>query len=181
MRTVKVEDLSVEKFLAFGYYADCFAPSNEKFVLGTGGAIEFFRDMVQQDLGGVSIASFSALRVATRELRIDVTEYHTKTAEAALPLDNDILMHVGPATLPGRGVPLDKIRVFRVPCGTLVVLRPGVWHHAPFAANDDPANMLIVLPERIYATDCEVVELPATDQIRIENTASSVKFQSQKP
>jgi len=171
MRTVKVEELSVAKFLPFGYYENYLASTREKFVLGIGGAIEFFPDLVQQDLGGVSIASFSALRVAPRELRIDVTEYHTKAAEVILPLDSDLLMHVGPATLPGRGVPLDKIRVFRVPRGTLVALRPGVWHHAPFTVNNDVANMLIVLPERIYATDCEVAELSVADQIRIEMTA----------
>ena len=168
MRTVNVEELSVEKFLPFGYYAACLDPTHEKFVLGNGGVIEFFPDMVQQDLGGVSIASFSSLRVAPRELLIDITEYHTKAAEMVLPLDGDVLMHVGPPTVPGRGVPLDKIRVFRVPRGTLVVLRPGVWHHAPFTVNNDPINMLIVLPERIYATDCEVMELPVADHIRID-------------
>ena len=170
MRIVKVEELNVEKFLPFGYYADYLVSTREKFVLGIGGAIEFFPDMVQQDLGGVSMASFSALRVAPRELRIDITEYHTQVAEVVLPLDGDVLMHVGPPTVPGRGVPLDKIRVFRVPRGTLVALRPGVWHHAPFTVNNDPVNMLIVLPERIYATDCEVTELPAVDQIKIEKT-----------
>jgi ureidoglycolate lyase len=170
VKTVKAEELSVEKFMPFGFYADCLAPTREKFALGIGGAIEFFPDMVQQDLGGVSVASYSSLRVAPRELCIDITEYHTKVAEVVLPLDGDVLMHVGPPSLPGRGVPLDKIRVFRVPRGTLVALRRGVWHHAPFTVNKSPVNMLIVLPERIYATDCEVTELPAADQIQIEQS-----------
>lgn len=168
MRTVKVEPLTVESFLPFGFFETCITPAREKFVLGIGGAVEFYPDMVQQDLGGVSIASYSSLRVAPREFRIDITEYHTKAAEVLLPLDGDILMHVAPPSPPKAAVPLDKIKVFRVPCGTLVTMRPGVWHHAPFTLTDKPVNMLIVLPERIYATDCVVVELSAADQIKID-------------
>jgi len=165
MKTVKVEELSVEKFLPFGFYANLINPDTE--TLGAA-PIEFFRDMVQQDLGGVSIASFSTLRVGNRERVIDVTEYHTVTGEGILPLDNDVLIHVGPATAPDAGVPLDRIRVFRVPRGTIVVLRPGVWHHAPFTVSGNPANILVVLPERIYANDCKVVELEEADRIKIE-------------
>jgi ureidoglycolate lyase len=165
MRIVKVEELSAEQFLPFGFYARLVDPDTER--LGSA-PIEFFRDMVQQDLGGISIASFSTCRIEKRDLAIDVTEYHSSCGEGILPLDNDILIHVGPATPPGSGVPLDKIRVFRVPKGTMVVLRPGTWHHAPFTVNDDPANTLIVLPERTYANDCEVFELEEADRIRIE-------------
>ncbi len=165
MRTVKIEELSVEKFLPFGFYANLINPDAEKM-----GAvpIEFFRDMVQQDLGTASVASFSTCRVEKRPLVIDVTEYHTATGEALLPLDHDVLIHVGPATPPGAGVPLEKLRVFRVPKGTVVVLRPGVWHHAPFTVNDDPANVLVVLPERTYANDCKVFTLEEADRIIIE-------------
>jgi len=165
MRTVKVEDLSVEEFLPFGFYANLIDPEAEKIGAAP---IEFFRDMVQQDLGGASIASFSTCRVEKRDPTIDVAECHSLSGEGILPLDNDVLIHVGPATPPDSGVPLDKIRVFRVPKGTMVVLRPGTWHHAPFTVNDDPANVLIVLPERTYANDCEVLELEEADKIRIE-------------
>lgn len=165
MRTVKVQELTPQAFLPFGFYGPLCDPSSEKI-----GAppIEFFRDIVQQDLGGASIVSFSTCRVEGRDPVINVSEYHTRTGEGILPLDNDILIHVAPATPPAAGVPLDKICVFRVPRGTMVVLRPGVWHHAPFALNDRPANVLIVLPERTYANDCVVVGLKEADQIRIE-------------
>ena len=71
------------------------------------------------------------------------------------------------ATPPGAPVPLDRFRAFRVPKGTMVCLRPGVWHHAPFAVGGGPANVLIALPERTYANDCTVVELAEDEQIRI--------------
>jgi ureidoglycolate lyase len=165
MKTVKVEALSVESFQPFGFFAQMLDPKTEK--LGCP-PIEFYRDMVQMDLGGAAIASFSVCRVEKRELVIDETEYHNRTGEGILPLDNDILCHVAPATPPGCPAPVDKIRVFRVPKGTVVVLRPGVWHHAPFVLNGKPANVLIVLPERIYANDCIVVKLKPAERIRIK-------------
>lgn len=164
MRTLKVEKLDVEKFLPFGFYGNLINPDADK--LGAR-PIEFFRDMVQQDLCCASKVSFSTCRVEKRDFVIDVSEYHTCTGEGILPLDNDILIHVGPAAARDSGVPLDKIRVFKIPKGTMVVIRPGVWHHAPFTLKDSPANVLIVLPERTYANDCRVFKLAKGDRIRI--------------
>ena len=164
MRKEKIRKLTVEEFLPYGTYANLINPSSEK--LGAP-PIEFFRDMVQQNLGTVNFASFSTCRVEKREMVVDVSEYHTHTAEGILPIDNDILIHVAPATPPDAPVPADKIAVFRIPKGTMVVLRPGVWHHAPFTVNDSPANVLIVLPERAYANDCKVVQLEENEKIRI--------------
>ena len=164
MSPVKVRNLNVEAFLPFGFYASLIDPATERI-----GAppVEFYRDMVQQDLGGAAIASFSVCRVEPRPPVIDVTEYHTRTAEGILPLDSDVLIHVGPATPPGEAPPLDRFQVFRVPRGTMVVLRPGVWHHAPFTTSADPANVLIVLPERAYANDCVVVTLEEGQRLDI--------------
>jgi ureidoglycolate lyase len=163
MRTIKVEDLSAEAFSPFGSFARLIDPGSEKI-----GAppVEFFRDAVQQDLGSGPIVSFSTCRVEKRPPVIDVSEYHSRCGEGIMPLDNDALIHVAPAT-PDSAVPLDKVRVFRVPKGTMVTLRPGVWHHAPFTVNDQPANVLIILPERTYANDCVVVELEEKQRIGI--------------
>ena len=109
---------------------------------------------------------FSVCRVCERPPVIDVTEYHNLTGEGVLPLDADALIHVAPAGVEGPP-PLDKVEAFRVPKGTFVSLNPGVWHHAPFAHNADVANVLIVLPERTYATDCHVTELEPAEQIEI--------------
>ena len=165
MRKAKVEELGVESFLPFGSYANLIDPDAEK--LGAP-PIEFFRDMLVQDLGGASSASFSTCRVEKRDPVIDVTEYHSSCGEGMLPLDSDVLIHVGPASPADGTVPLDKIKIFRVPKGTMVVVRPGVWHHAPFVVDGDAANVLIVLPERTYANDCIVVELSEADRIGVE-------------
>ena len=114
------------------------------------------------------MASFSTCRVEKRDPVIDVTEYHSTCGEGMLPLDSDVLIHVGPASPSDGTVPLEKIRVFKVPKGTMVVVRPGVWHHAPFVVDGGAANVLIALPERTYANDCIVVELGEADRMTVE-------------
>jgi ureidoglycolate lyase len=162
---VSVEELSVEGFLPFGTFAGHLNPDTAR--LGEP-PVEFFRDMLQLNLGaGQSIASLSTCRLEPRERVIAFSEYHSSTGEVILPLDGDILIHVAPATGPQAGVPVDEIRVFRVPQGTALSLHPGVWHWAPFAVSDAPANVLIVLPERTYANDCVLVEHKPKDQIQI--------------
>jgi ureidoglycolate lyase len=164
MKTAKIEELGLKEFQSFGFYVNHINPITERI---GGPPIEFFRDMVQLDLGSASIGSFSTCRVERRVFVIDVSEYHSSVGEGILPLDNDVIIHVGPATLPDSSVPIEEIRVFRVPKGTLVVLRPGVWHHAPFTVDDKPANVLIVLPERTYANDCHTTKLHGEDRIKI--------------
>lgn len=162
-RSVTVRELSAEAFRHYGSYAQMINPAAPK--LGEA-PVEFFRDMVQLDLGGCTLASFSTCRVQTRPNVVDVTEYHTACGEGILPLDADVLIHVAPAT-GDDDPPLDDLEVFRVPKGTMVVLRPGVWHHAPFAHGSSVANVLIVLPERTYANDCDVVELEESERVHV--------------
>ena len=163
MQNVQIKELSVEAFLPYGRFATMIDPNTEK--LGAP-PVEFYRDMVQQDLGGKDI-SFSICRVEKRDRVIDVSEYHTACTEGILPLDNDVLIHVAPASPNGETIPADRIEVFRVPAGTVAILRPGIWHHAPFTVNDKPANVLIMLPERTYANDCEVYEHPEDEKVTI--------------
>jgi ureidoglycolate lyase len=164
MKTVAVKELSAEGFLPYGTYANFINPTTEK--LGAS-PIQFFRDMLQASFGLDALPSFSTLRVEKRERIIDVSEYHDRTYEAILPLDNDVLMHVAPAGGRDGRVPVEKIEVFRLPRGTMAVLRPGVWHHAPFTANDQPANILIVLPERLYANDCTAIDIPEGEKLLV--------------
>ncbi|MGQ9630569.1 MAG: ureidoglycolate lyase [bacterium] len=164
MRKAKIERLTRDAFAPFGCFANLIDPKWDK--IGEK-PVEFYRDMVQLDLGGATSASFSVCRVEKRPEVVDVTEFHTSTGEAILPLDNDILIHVAPAT-PKGVVPHKDIRIFAVPRGTVVVLKPGVWHHAPILDGGEAANVLIVLPERTYANDCEVVELKEQERVAVE-------------
>jgi ureidoglycolate lyase len=165
MKKVKIEELGVEKFMAFGTYADMVNPCGEKIGASP---ITFYRDMVQGDFGNCSSSvSFSVCKVEKRPLVVDVSEYHSSCAEGCMALDNDMLIHVASATPAGASFPADKARIFRVPQGTMVVIRPGVWHHAPFTPDNRPVNTLVVLPERTYANDCVVKELAKPDMLQI--------------
>ena len=84
-----------------------------------------------------------------------------------MAIDGDMVIHVGPAT-PKDVIPLEEIEAFRIPKGTFVSLRPGVWHGGPFTTTDKPVSVLIVLPERTYANDCEGHKLDEKDYIEIE-------------
>ena len=164
MKNLTIKELTKETFEKYGRYGNLINPDTEK--LGAE-PIEFYRDMVRLDLGHKTTALFSTCRVCKRPPVVDVTEFHNFTDEGILPLDADILIHVAPAT-PQGAPPLDKVEIFRIPKGTFVTLYPGVWHHAPFAHNAEVANVLIVLPERTYETDCHVTELGPDEQRQFE-------------
>ena len=54
-----------------------------------------------------------------------------------------------------------------MPRGTICCLRPGVWHHAPYAFSTDVVNCLVALPERTYMNDCKVFQFPADKHMKI--------------
>jgi ureidoglycolate lyase len=160
MKTIKAQDLTAAAFRKYGDFAKMVEPDGEKFGI-------FWRDQVQQELGSHTV-SYSTCRVEPRPFVIQAAEYHSRCGEGILPLDSDVYIHVGPATPNGAPAPSDRFEVFRVPQGTMVTLRPGIWHMAPFAAGDKPANVLIVLPERTYANDCVVNRLTEDQFVQFE-------------
>ena len=170
MKEIKIKELSLESFASYGSYANMLNP--ECLKLGQK-PIEFFRDMVRLNLGSYTIASFSICRVENRPLVVDISEFHSSCGEGNLPLDADILIHVAPASRNGE-FPADSIEIFRVPKGTMISLNPGVWHHAPFAADCDYANVLIVLPERTYANDCTVYQIPEDKRIVVQPARQNI-------
>ncbi len=163
MRTVAYEKLSADAFAPFGSYAVMINPTTERI-----GAepIEFFRDMVQSSLGTSTAVSFGVCRVGTRPYVIDVSEYHDGCCETLMPIDGDVLIHVAPAVAAAQ-FPFESARVFHVPQGTLVCLRPGVWHHGPYTLAKSPVNCLVALPERTYMIDCKTYEFPRAQRIAI--------------
>ncbi len=163
MKDIRYKKLSLEGFAKFGTYANMINPVGPK--LGAE-PIEFFRDMVQSQLGAIPVASFGVCRVVKRPFVMDVSEYHDSCCEIALPLDGDVLMHVAPA-MPEKEFPFDMAEVFLVPQGTICCLRPGVWHHAPFALRTEVVNILVALPERTYFNDSKVYAFPADKNMRV--------------
>jgi len=162
-KKVRVKELTYEAFRIYGSFAKMLEPKGLK--LG-GGPIEFFPDLGILNLGQTMAVGFSGLTIKKREYIITDLECHMYTGEGTIPLNGDILMHVAPGT-PKEMIPLDQIEVFRVPKGTLVTLRPGVWHSAPYTDNTDSVNVVVILPERTYVNDAYFYHIPDENQIRI--------------
>ncbi len=164
MRTIGVQELSPIGFKPYGTYSDMLRPQGPVF---THGAEGFYRDMETMTLGPSNAPAFAINYTVERDKVIEFMEYHTATGEGILPLDGDILIYVAPAT--GKeALPVEQLEVYRIPKGTLAVLKPGVWHGTPFTYKCQTANVLIVLPERAYANDCETIFLADNQKVQIE-------------
>lgn len=157
---LKVKPLADEAFGQFGTFASLAPPTTTP--LSQDAATAFWPDCTSlHNVGPVATGSLSVgvCQVKWRPLKITVCEYHTWASEYILPIDGDIYLHLGPPTADDK-IPVDDLEVFFVPRGTAVVLKPGVWHHAPFATRqEETVNVQILLPPRTYANDCIVREL----------------------
>ena len=164
MIKLKYKELSREEFKIFGFFIDMADPEGIKF---GNEDFQFYRDLMQQNLGQARTASFSMCHLKKQEsLVIKSSEYHNYCEEAIMPLDGDILMAFGPA-VPDDIVPVEQFELFRIPKNTLVSINCGVWHHIPFTFKCDSVNILVVLPERTYKNDCHIIEIPEYKWIRV--------------
>ena len=92
-------------------------------------------------------------------------EYHTTTWEMILPMDDDMILHVAPASA---GTPVTHLaKAFLVPKHTLVKMNAAIWHLAPLPASKEQLTAMIILPECTYANDCTVVDLKPEEQFEI--------------
>ena len=161
MRKLTVKKLDREAFRPYGDFVSLLRPAE---FYGDAPSV-FTPDMLQLPLAQHDLASFSICRVAQRPNVVDTSEYHSAAWEGNLPLDGDVVLHLAPAN---RGkIDADAFEAFLVPKGTLVILKPGVWHFAPYAVEGE-VSTLVVLPERTYANDCVVVKHAPDEQFEIE-------------
>lgn len=157
---LSIQQLSHAAFQDFGTFGALTPPTATPLVRGD--VISFWPDcggVLTMGPSGNNQLAIGICQAQWRPLQVDVCEYHTATGEGILPLDGDIYLHVGRPTGDDT-VPVDALEIFFVPKGTIVVLKPGVWHHAPFATKPgETVNTVIMLPQRVYANDCIVREL----------------------
>ena len=162
MNTLKAKPINVVDFLPYGFIADISSPENA-YALGEY-PCAFSRDMVTMPFTDCSAPAFGSLKTGKRPFIIEDVEYHSKGYEAMLPLDDDMVIHVGPAN--GGQVETDKLEAFILPRGTMAVLKPGTWHGAPYPINND-GTVLICLPERTYINDTVKYILNDSDKLEI--------------
>ena len=161
MRTIKAVPISYENFAPFGQFYTMDTPKGHALC---GQLHQFFPDRLTADSN--HRVGYSPILVKKPEkMVITQQEYHTTTWEMIMPLDDDMILHVAPASA---GVPVtEQAQAFIVPKHTLVKMNAAIWHLAPLPASKEQLTALIILPECTYANDCTVVDLTAEQQFEI--------------
>lgn len=158
MRTIQAKELSEKEFKKYGTYGSIIRAEGNHFG-------NFYADNIRYANSAGSAITFSALISDKPEkMIVSNVEYHDFAFEGILPIDDDVVIHVAP---PSKNPVPELTEAFIVPKGTAVVLRPGVWHEAPFPKNKERAHIMVVLPERTYKNDCVCVTYSEEDSIEI--------------
>lgn len=153
---MKAKELTLENFGKYGSYVKLPEASSGCFFKIGKPPIEFFPDLLSLDLDGKALG-ISLCQVQPRQWKIDLLEHHNRTEEGILPLDGEVFLQLGGPT--EGEVPPRNIELFRIPNLTFVSLKRGVWHHAPFVVGNKIVNILILLAQRTYHSDCELKEI----------------------
>ncbi len=161
MKTIKVEKLTHEAFAPFGQFYEMGNPDGHALC---GEIHRFFPDRLVAD--STHRVGYSPILVKKPEkMVITQQEYHTTTWEMILPLNDDMILHVAPAS---GGTPVTHLaKAFLVPKNTLIKMNAAIWHLAPLPANSEELTAMIILPECTYANDCTVVDLKPEEQFEI--------------
>ena len=161
MNTIKAIPISYEAFAPFGQFYQMDAPKGYALC---GELHRFFPDRLVAD--SQHRVGYSPIWVKKPErMVITQQENHTTTWEMLLPLDDDMIIHVSPASA---GTPATEYaQAFIVPKNTLVKLNAAVWHLAPLPVNKEQLTAIVILPECTYANDCTVVDLKPEQQFDI--------------
>ena len=161
MRQISVEALTHEAFAPFGQFYPMEKPQGYALC---GELHQFFPDRLTAD--SHHRVGYSPILVKRPEkMIITQQEYHTTTWEMILPMDDDMILHVAPASA---GMPVTHLaKAFLVPKHTLVKMNAAIWHLAPLPANKEQLTAMIILPECTYANDCTVVDLTQEQQFEI--------------
>ena len=161
MRQIKVEPISHENFAPFGQFYPMENPQGYPLC---GELHRFFPDRICADSN--HRVGYSPILVKKPEkMIITQQEYHTTTWEMILPMNDDMIVHVAPAS---GGTPVtEHVKAFLIPKHTLLKLNAAIWHLAPLPANAEELAAIIILPECTYANDCTVVDLSEDQQFEI--------------
>jgi ureidoglycolate lyase len=163
MRELNPKPISHDTFRKYG---DFQSIANPEGGFDPGSVDQFIPDILSITLGSSSL-SFSVLKIRRRPAVLKKIEYHARYGEAIFPFDGDIIGIFAPPSRQNEGIPLDLAEAFIIPRATLVYLRPGVWHLSPFVHNSEECTLLCMLPERTYANDAVVVDIPEKDWLTI--------------
>lgn len=162
MNIIKAVLINNEEFAPFGQFYKMNEPKGYALC---GELHKYYPDRLVAD--SEHRVGYSPIVVKKPEkMVITQQEYHTTTWEMILPLNDDMVLHVAPASA-GTLVP-ELVKAFIVPKGTLVKINTAIWHLAPLPVSKEELNAMIILPECTYANDCTVVDLKPEQYFEIE-------------
>ena len=161
MRSIKAEKLTHESYAPFGTFYAMAEPEGYSLK----GELHCFYPDRLTEAWPVRVG-FSLITVKKPEkMIITSVEYHTTTPEIIMPLNDDMIIHVAPASA---GTPVPELaKAFIVPKNVMVKINTAVWHLCPLPVHEEELKALIVLPECTYQNDCTVVELKPEEQFEI--------------
>ncbi len=85
--------------------------------------------------------AFSPIEVRKDERIVKMAEYHTTTWEGIVALDDDMLIHVAPAS---GGIPVPELaKAFIVPKGCMVKINAAIWHLCPLPLNNEELHAMM--------------------------------------
>ncbi len=154
-----IENLSTEAFQPFGEFIEQPARAHD----ASGPGWQWWGELVKMK-GGDRPYGIGYLDLKPAPLCFNWAERHMHSDELLAPLGGDCLVYVGPPDYPDEPAhmpPLERLRVFRVRQGQVVLLKPGVWHGAPLAI-DSPLNVLVILLHNTGKQDNHVVRFEDT-------------------
>jgi ureidoglycolate lyase len=157
--TLPIEELTAAAFAPFGSIIEQPARASD----ASGSGWQWWGEMAQLG-GGDRPYAIGYVDLQPVPLRVDWAERHMVSDELLAPLGGDCLVYVGPPTFedePGRLPDLTEFRVFRVRKGQAVLLKPGVWHGAPLAA-DGATHVLVILLFNTARQDLHLVRFEAS-------------------
>ena len=160
MREIKAVNITPGDFAPFGTYYSMTEP--EGYPL-QGEIHKFYPDRISGTCMGSM--GFSPIAVRKDEHIVKMAEYHTTTWEGIVALDDDMIIHVAPASA---GTPVPELtKAFLVPKGCMVKINAAIWHLCPLPLNNEVLHAMIILPECTYANDCTVVDFEEKDWFKI--------------
>jgi ureidoglycolate lyase len=162
---LKVQPLSAQAFAPFGHIVT--QPNTPS---GAGlGFLDFWPDLAPlPDTGGPYGVGY--ITVEPRPLVQSCAERHMHTAECLVPVGGDMLVVVGPPEhldRPDMLPPPQDFAAFRVAEGEAVILHPGVWHWAPFAA-EGPIRGFVIYKAGTSESDVVFREFAPEATLEIE-------------
>lgn len=145
MKTIKIQPLTQEHFSKYGSFESAYQP--QTLGIGAGSDNAFYPDVMPLETQNGSVC---VCHVKQRDMVVDSYELHNRTTEGIVCFDSDIVIFTGFGFAPF--LP-PQFEAFLVPKGTIVKLKAGVLHGTQFPVGQERATVLVLLPERTFATD----------------------------